>query len=57
LTYNGVVVAAKNAVARLAGTGSYTYSRAYGLQSSSGISPSGAQVSTVGAPPVNFARP
>ena len=35
---------------------SYTLSRAYGLQPSSGTTAAGAQVSTVGSPPVTFGR-
>jgi hypothetical protein len=35
--------------------GSYTFSRAYGLQAYSGTTAAGPQVSTVGAPPVTFA--
>ena len=35
--------------------GSYTLSRAYGLQPSSGTTAAGAQVATVGSPPASFA--
>jgi hypothetical protein len=38
-------------------SGSYTWSRADGLQPSSGTSAGGAQVGTVGAPPVAFSPP
>jgi hypothetical protein len=37
--------------------GSYTFSRAYGLQAYSGTTAAGPQVSTVGAPPGSFSPP
>jgi len=58
LTYNGLVIAAER---RRSGGwqafGSYTLSRAYGLQPSSGTTAAGAQVATVGSPPASFAPP
>jgi TonB-dependent receptor-like protein/carboxypeptidase family protein len=56
LTYDGLVIAAER---RRSGGwqafGSYTLSRAYGLQPSSGTSAAGPQVATVGSPPASFA--
>jgi hypothetical protein len=57
LTYNGLVIAVD--IRRTNGWqafGSYTLSRAYGLQPSSGTTAAGGQVSTVGAPPIMFGR-
>ena len=60
LTYNGVVVAAEKRRSHgWQAFGSYTWSRASGLQASSGTSAAGAQVSTVAPPPppgLNFGR-
>ena len=56
LTYNGLVIAAERR--RSSGWqafGSYTLSRAYGLQPSSGTTAAGPQVATVGSPPASFA--
>jgi len=56
LTYNGLVIAAERRRARgWQASGSYTFSRAYGLQPSSGTTAAGAQVATVGSPPALFA--
>jgi len=56
LTYNGVVIAAERRRSRgWQAFGSYTLSRAYGLQPSSGTTAAGAQVATVGSPPASFA--
>ena len=56
LTYNGLVIAAERRRAgRWQASGSYTFSRAYGLQPSSGTTAAGAQVATVGSPPASFA--
>jgi len=56
LTYNGLVIAAER---RRSGgwqvLGSYTLSRARGLQPSSGTTAAGPQVATVGSPPASFA--
>jgi hypothetical protein len=49
LTYNGLVVAAEKRYSRgWQGFGSYTYSRAYGLQPSSGTTAAGEQTNTTG---------
>ena len=59
LTYNGLVmVVEKRRSNGWQAFGSYTLSRAYGLQPSSGTTAAGAQVSTVGsaAPTVTFGR-
>ena len=57
LTYNGLVVAVeKRRSRRWQAFGSYTLSRASGLQGSSGTTAAGAQASTVGAPPTVFGR-
>ncbi len=56
LTYNGLVIAAERR--RSSGwqvLGSYTLSRAHGLQPSSGTTAAGPQVATVGSPPASFA--
>jgi hypothetical protein len=56
LTYNGLVIAAERRRARgWQASGSYTLSRASGLQPSSGTTAAGAQVATVGSPPAAFA--
>jgi hypothetical protein len=55
LTYNGLVtVVEKRRSNGWQAFGSYTFSRAYGLQSYSGTTAAGPQVSTVGAPPGAF---
>ena len=52
MTYDGLVVAVEKRRARgWQAFGSYTYSRAAGLQTASGTTASGAQVSTVAPPP------
>jgi hypothetical protein len=58
LTYNGFVVAVeKRRSDRWQALASYTFSRAYGLQPSSGTTAAGAQVSTVSPPnPSTFGR-
>ena len=58
LTYNGLVMAlAKRPSHGWQVSGSYTLSRAYGLQSSSGTSAAGPQASTVSPPqPLTFGR-
>ena len=57
LTYDGVVLSVdKRRADSWQAFGSYTLSRAYGLQASSGASAAAAQVSTVGAPPLVFGR-
>ena len=58
LTYNGLVlVVEKRRSHGWQAFGSYTYSRAYGLQPSSGTSAAGPQVSTIGPPnPTTFGR-
>jgi hypothetical protein len=56
LTYDGLIVAVERR--RLRGWqafGSYTLSRTYGLQPSSGTTAAGTQVATVGSPPASFA--
>lgn len=56
--YNGVaMVVEKRQSNGWQATASYTYSRATGLQPSSGTSAAGAQVATTGAPPVSFSPP
>ena len=56
LTYNGLVVAVERRPSRgWQAFGSYTLSRAYGLQPSSGTTAAGTQVATVGSPPASFA--
>ena len=56
LTYNGLVLAAERRRSRgWQAFGSYTLSRASGLQPSSGTTAAGAQVATVGSPPASFA--
>jgi hypothetical protein len=55
LTYNGLVtVVEKRKSNGWQASGSYTFSRAYGLQAYSGTTAAGPQVSTVGAPPGAF---
>ena len=57
LTYDGlVVVVDKRRSHGWQAFASYTLSRAYGLQPSSGTTAAGAQVSTVGSPPLMFGR-
>jgi len=58
LTYDGLVlVAEKRRGGGWQAFGSYTFSKAYGLQSSSGATAAGAQVSTVSPPqPIVFGR-
>jgi hypothetical protein len=56
LTYNGLVIAVEQRRSRgWQAFGSYTLSRAYGLQPSSATTAAGAQVATVGSPPGLFA--
>jgi hypothetical protein len=56
LTYNGMVIAAERRRSHgWQAFGSYTLSRAYGLQPSSGTTAAGPQVATVGSPPASFA--
>jgi hypothetical protein len=56
LTYNGLVIAAERRRSNgWQAFGSYTLSRAYGLQPSSGTTAAGPQVATVGSPPASFA--
>ena len=56
LTYDGLIVAVERRRARgWQAFGSYTLSRAYGLQPSSGTTAAGTQVATVGSPPASFA--
>ena len=58
LTYNGLVMAVEKRRSHgWQAFGSYTLSRAYGLQPSSGTTAAGAQVATVGSPPGLFASP
>jgi hypothetical protein len=58
LTYNGLVIAVdKRRADGWQAFGSYTLSRAYELQPSSGTTAAGAQVATVGSPPGFFAPP
>ena len=56
--YDGLVIAAeKRAFKGWQAFGSYTYSRVYGLQSNSGATPGGAQLSTVAnATPITFGQ-
>jgi hypothetical protein len=58
LSYDGLVVVAEKRRARgWQALASYTFSRAYGLQSASGATAAGAQVSTVSPPPaLTFGR-
>ena len=57
LTYNGLVIAVdKRRSNGWQAFGSYTLSKASGLQASSGTTAAGAQASTVGAPPSVFGR-
>ena len=56
LTYNGLVIAAERRRSHgWQAFGSYTLSRAYGLQPSSGTTAAGPQVATVASPPASFA--
>jgi hypothetical protein len=56
LTYDGLVIAVERRRSRgWQAFGSYTLSKAYGLQPSSGTTAAGAQVATVGSPPASFA--
>ena len=56
LTYNGLIIAVERRRSRgWQAFGSYTFSRAYGLQPSSGTTAAGTQVATVGSPPASFA--
>jgi len=56
MSYNGLVtVVEKRRANGWQAFGSYTFSRASGLQAYSGTTAAGPQVSTVGAPPVSFA--
>jgi hypothetical protein len=58
LTYNGLVMAVEKRRSNgWQAFGSYTLSRAYGLQAYSGTTAAGPQVSTVGAPPGSFSPP
>ena len=58
LDYDGVAVTAEKRRSHgWQASGSYTWSRATGLQPSSGTTAAGAQVATVGAPPVSFSAP
>jgi hypothetical protein len=58
LTYDGLaLVVEKRLSNRWQANVSYTWSRAVGLQPSSGTTAAGAQVATTGAPPVSFAPP
>ena len=58
LTYNGLVMAVEKRRSHgWQAFGSYTLSRAYGLQPSSGTTAAGAQVATVGSPPGLVAPP
>jgi len=58
LTYRGLVMAVEKRRSHgWAASGSYTWSRAEGMQPSSGTTAAGAQVGTVGAPPVAFTPP
>ena len=58
VTYNGLVIAAEKRPFRgWQAFGSYTYSKVYGLQSNSGTSAGGAQLSTIAnAIPITFGR-
>ena len=56
LTYDGLIVAVERRRSRgWQAFGSYTWSRTYGLQPSSGTTAAGTQVATVGSPPASFA--
>jgi hypothetical protein len=56
LAYNGLVISAERRRFRgWQASGSYTLSRAQGLQPSSGTTAAGPQVATVGSPPASFA--
>lgn len=56
LTYNGLVISTERRRSEgWQAFGSYTLSRAYGLQPSSGTTAAGPQVATVGSPPAAFA--
>jgi hypothetical protein len=56
LSYNGLVIAVERRRSHgWQAFGSYTLSRAYGLQPSSGTTAAGPQVATVGSPPASFA--
>lgn len=56
LTYDGLIVAVERRRSRgWQAFGSYTLSRTYGLQPSSGTTAAGTQVATVGSPPASFA--
>ena len=58
MSYHGLVMVVERRRANgWQAFGSYTFSRASGLQAYSGTSAAGPQVSTVGAPPVSFAPP
>lgn len=58
LYYDGLVISiGKRRTGVWQASASYTLSRTTGLQGTSGVTPDGAQVSTVGAPPLTFARP
>ena len=57
MTYDGLVmVVEQRRSGRWQAFGSYTLSKAYGLQPSSGTTAAGEQVSTVGSPPIAFGR-
>ena len=56
LAYDGLIVAVERRRSRgWQAFGSYTWSRTYGLQPSSGTTAAGTQVATVGSPPASFA--
>ena len=58
MTYDGVAMTVERRRSGIwQALGSYTWSRALGLQPSSGTTAAGAQVATVGAPPVSFSAP
>ncbi len=58
LTYDGLLIAVEKRRSNgWQAFGSYTLSKAYGLQPSSGTTADGAQVATVGSPPAAFASP
>ena len=58
LRYDGVALTLEKRRSRgWQASGSYTWSRASGLQPSGGTTAAGAQVATVGAPPVSFSPP
>jgi hypothetical protein len=58
MTYNGVVIAAEKRMSNgWQAFSSYTYSKVYGLQSDSGATPGGAQLSTIAnATPITFGQ-